>query len=109
MALLENSLKLIRILKNQGITKVNELAEMLNVDERMIRKYKANINKSGIAYIESRAGKEGGYYIDDVTLTSKDINALYEVLEVLNEYSYKDTEEFKNILKKIKYKFYDDF
>jgi len=111
MSKLLNELRLIQILKNQGITKIEELSDLLDVSQRMIRKYKSDINKSKVAYVEWKAGKQGGLYISDVMLTDSEIILLYNLLEYLkvNNYPAAELEKFKIILEKIKYKFYEDF
>ena len=59
---LSNILKMIDLLGTGKKYTVNELANMLNVSDRMVRYYKEKINDAGI-YIDSYLGVDGGYII----------------------------------------------
>ena len=87
--------------------KCNELAEELEVTERQIQKYKADLEQAGI-FITSKQGKYGGYEldrenrIDNIGLVPDDISILESINEQL-KYSndiYKN--EFNEILTKVK-------
>lgn len=56
-------LNMVQILKDEKIHSIQSLAEKLEVSERMIRKYKQELEQAGI-YINSITGKYGGYQID---------------------------------------------
>jgi predicted DNA-binding transcriptional regulator YafY len=60
MSKFSNLLSMIILLKSKGKIKVRELSEKLEVDERMIRKYREDLEKAGV-YIESVSGSNGGY------------------------------------------------
>lgn len=64
MSRLGNCLQMLFVLqaRNGGIVKVSELAERLEVGERMIRSYRDDLELAGI-YVESATGKNGGYFI----------------------------------------------
>lgn len=59
-----NCLQMLFILqsRNGGIVKLTDLAQRLEVSDRMIRSYKDDLEKAGI-FIESTTGKHGGYRI----------------------------------------------
>lgn len=58
-----NILKMVQILKDEKVHSIQELAEKLEVSERMIRQYKVELEQAGI-YINSITGKYGGYQIE---------------------------------------------
>ncbi|WP_165445339.1 helix-turn-helix transcriptional regulator [Bacilliculturomica massiliensis] len=59
-----NCLQMLFILqaRNGGLVKISELADRLEVGERMIRSYREDLSKAGI-FVESVTGKNGGYRI----------------------------------------------
>lgn len=63
MSKVANMLNMIQILKDEKIHSIQELAERLEVSERMIRQYKVELEQAGI-YINSITGKYGGYQIE---------------------------------------------
>lgn len=64
MAKFSNMLKMLFLLqKNEKMT-INELANELEVSEKQVRRYKTELEISGI-YIKSLPGVNGGYYLDD--------------------------------------------
>lgn len=95
------------LLQSRGKMKCSELAKELEVKERQIRTYRADLEQAGI-FIKYTPGIYGGYEIDKENSISNIRLSLDEisVLEMLNEqlkYSndiYKN--EFDNILTKIK-------
>ncbi len=64
MSQVGNALRMLVVLKSKGMIKIKELAEILEVDERTIRRYKDDLLQAGI-YINSKAGKYGGYYLEN--------------------------------------------
>lgn len=56
--------KLLIYLHEHGITKSSELEKILDVKERHLRRYIYALRATGIN-IRSKAGKDGGYYIDE--------------------------------------------
>jgi len=54
---------MLQILKDEKVHGIHELAEKLEVSERMIRQYKLELEQAGI-YINSITGKYGGYQIE---------------------------------------------
>ncbi|MFD3449426.1 helix-turn-helix transcriptional regulator [Microbacteriaceae bacterium 4G12] len=67
MSKLSNSLRMIELLHARGKMKISELAEELEVKERMIRIYRDEIEKADIQ-IESEAGRNGGYSLSRTSL-----------------------------------------
>ncbi|EOD01818.1 hypothetical protein L21TH_0090 [Caldisalinibacter kiritimatiensis] len=95
------------MLKSRGKMKIKELAEILEVSERMIRVYKDDLEKAGI-YLLSERGQDGGYYLDEssflfnLKLKDDEISALHTVrgfLEKNNNFLL--LEEYDNALDKI--------
>lgn len=62
MSKFSNILKMIILLKSRGKMKAKELSEVLEVDERQIRKYRDDLEMAGV-HIESLRGIDGGYVI----------------------------------------------
>lgn len=63
MSKVANMLKMLQILKDEKVHHIQNLAEELEVSERMIRQYKLELEQAGI-YINSATGKYGGYQIE---------------------------------------------
>lgn len=63
MSKVANMLNMLQILKDEKIHSIQELAEKLEVSERMIRQYKVELEQTGI-YINSITGRYGGYKIE---------------------------------------------
>ena len=102
-----NAIKMMLLIQSRGKMKCAELAQELEVTERQIQKYKADLEQAGV-FIISKQGAYGGYEIDrensilNIKLSPEDIS----ILEMLNEqlkYNndiYKN--EFEDILTKVK-------
>lgn len=67
MSKLSNCLRMIELLAARGMMKIEDLAEELEVKERMIREYKNELEKAYI-FVESKRGKDGGYYLKENTI-----------------------------------------
>ena len=63
MSKVANMLNMLQILKDEKIHSSQELAEKLEVSERMVRQYKVELEQTGI-YINSITGRYGGYKIE---------------------------------------------
>lgn len=63
MSKVANMLNMLQILKDEKVHSIQEVAEKLEVSERMIRQYKLELEQAGI-YINSITGKYGGYQIE---------------------------------------------
>jgi predicted DNA-binding transcriptional regulator YafY len=81
MSKVSNCLRMIELLMARGKMKGEELAQELEVKERMIREYKTELEKAGI-FVESDRGPDGGYYIERHTMfpvknfSTKELEAL---------------------------------
>ena len=64
MSKIANMLNMLQILKDKKIHSISDLANQLEVSERMIRQYKVELEQAGI-YLKSYTGKYGGYRIDE--------------------------------------------
>lgn len=64
MSKVANMLNMLQILKDKKIHSIKELAEKIEVSQRMIRQYKLELEQAGI-YINSTTGKYGGYQLDE--------------------------------------------
>lgn len=62
MSKVSNAITMLELLASGRKYSVKELAEVLEVSERMIRIYKEDLEKAGI-YIDSILGPYGGYYL----------------------------------------------
>lgn len=63
MSKVANMLNMLQMLKDGEIHSIKELAEKLEVSERMIRQYKSELEQAGI-YLKSTTGKYGGYQLE---------------------------------------------
>lgn len=104
MAKLSNLLVMVELLKNGRKYSVKELADYLEVSERVIREYKVFLEEAGI-YIESIKGPYGGYILrQDINLPVPNFNK--SDLEILKKCSHnlpdsRVKEELKNLEDKI--------
>lgn len=95
------------LIQSKGRIKCSELADILEVSERQIQKYKQDLEQAGI-FINSKAGKYGGYELDNsnmisnASLTEKELCVLEMINEQLkyNNDIYKS--EFEDVFIKIK-------
>ena len=69
MSQVGNVLRMLVLLKGNGMMKIKELAQIIGVDERTIRRYKDDLEQARI-YVNSKAGRFGGYYLDEDYLLS---------------------------------------
>ncbi|GLV65017.1 DNA-binding protein [Bacillus mycoides] len=67
MSKLSNCLYMIELLHARGKMKISELAELLEVKERMVRIYRDDIDMAGIK-IETTKGRDGGYSLSNTSL-----------------------------------------
>lgn len=106
MSKFSNILRLIILLKSRGKMKAKELAEELEVNERMIRKYIDDLEKAGV-YIASSKGINGGYsiegydYLVDFKLT-EDENAALSLAQTQLKYdNFIYYKEFNEVVDKV--------
>lgn len=101
MSKLGNTLAMLKILENGRKYTVNELASKIEVSPRMIKSYKADLEKAGI-YIDTISGLYGGYVYNkknnyDVSFNMQDVNCLEKVISKLD-----NKDEVEQLLEKIK-------
>ena len=94
-------LKMIKILKDEKIHNMKDLAEKIEISPRMVKQYKNELEQAGI-YIESKRGINGGYYLNK-ELNNIDIGLTYQELIKLKEIEqyFNDDQDFKKIIGKI--------
>lgn len=84
MSKVSNMLSMLQILKDGKIHKIQEIAEKLEVSERMVRQYKLELEMAGI-YLKSYTGKIGGYQIDSkldfFTIKNESKEELYLIMK----------------------------
>jgi predicted DNA-binding transcriptional regulator YafY len=121
-----NAIIMYLLLQHKKIVKTQEIASFLEISDRMVRRYRKDLELAGI-YIESMRGKYGGYrlYNDNLLLglnmttqencslqlvekylrdsghiASKDISNLVEKINALNSIQKKEMEGFENYFAK---------
>ncbi len=101
MSKVANMLKMIKILKDEKIHNMNDIAEKIEISPRMVKQYKNELEQAGI-YIESKRGINGGYSLNkelnniDIGLTYQELIKLKEIEQYFNE-----NQDFKKIIGKI--------
>ena len=103
MGKLGNTLAMLKILESGRKYTVNELASKIEVSPRMIKIYKAELEKAGI-YIETISGIYGGYVYNhknnyEVTFSLNDVSCLEKIIPLLDKKHQDDVEQ---LLEKIK-------
>jgi len=98
---------MLQLLSNNRKYSVKELAEILEVSERMVRIYKQDLEKAGI-YVDTISGPYGGYVLSyNVLLPQRGfskydillLNNSYELLE--NNKNFKFKKEYEELINKI--------
>ena len=94
-------LKMIKILKDEKIHNMKDIAEKIEISPRMVKQYKNELEQAGI-YIESKRGINGGYSLNK-ELINIDIGLTYQELIKLKEIEqyFNDDQDFKKIIGKI--------
>ena len=103
MGKLGNTLAMLKILETGRKYTVNELASKIEVSPRMIKTYKAELEKAGI-YIDTINGIYGGYVYNhknnyDVSFSINDVSCLEKIIPMLESKSRNEAEQ---LLEKIK-------
>ena len=103
MSKLGNTLAMLKILETGRKYTVNELAEKIEVSPRMIKTYKADLEKAGI-FIDTINGVYGGYVYNhknnyDVSFNIQDVSCLEKILPLLDQ---KNKNNLEQLLEKIK-------
>lgn len=81
MGRVSNALKMYMLLQERKIMTVKEIAEILEVSNKMVYEYKKDLYEADI-YIGTKLGRNGGYYLEN-TLNLKGINITEEEVEAL--------------------------
>ncbi len=111
MAKLSNMLVMINLLKSGQKYSVKELAEYLEVSERVVREYKLFLEEAGI-YLETIRGPYGGYVLNrdivmpNLKFDNKDIDLIKSC--ILKEKDKKLSNELKDLKDKISYAVIDN-
>lgn len=97
---------MIDLLNTGNIYTIKELSKEIGVSERMIRYYREEISKNGIA-IESFKGPGGGYFLIDrlknyININKYDIKLLENILDILRKDNYRYLDKYEEFLDKIK-------
>ena len=101
MSKVANMLKMIKILKDEKIHNMKDIAEKIEISPRMVKQYKNELEQAGI-YIESKRGINGGYSLNkelnniDIGLTYQELIKLKEIEQYFNE-----NQDFKKLIGKI--------
>lgn len=88
-----NCLKMLMILNSRGLVKAKEISEVLEVKERMIRKYKTDLEMAGI-HIGTKPGRYGGYYLEqksvlpNIEFQQRELEALDMAYEYIQNSKY---------------------
>jgi len=103
MGKIGNTLAMLKILETGRKYTVKELAELIEVSPRMIKIYKAELEKAGI-YIDTISGAYGGYVYNyknnyDVSFSIRDVNCIERILPLLDNTNKEDVEK---LLEKIR-------
>ena len=77
---IQNTLKMLNLLRKNDKLKISELAELLNVKDRQVRRYRDELLKVGYD-IPSKAGKDGGYTINEINLNDNEWTLLKDLLK----------------------------
>lgn len=106
MGKINNIILMLEYLNTGNKYTTKELAEKLNITERMVRYYKDELEKAGI-YIETFMGPNGGYYlmneINHYTKFNKyDIQLLERANNELNNMNFEYKDKFNTMLEKVK-------
>lgn len=104
MSKLSNTLLMLQLLQDGRKYSIKELAEKIEVSERMIRKYKEELESSGI-YIDTIKGPYGGYVLNRdfnipyLNLNDNDLDVITKAIEIITDSNLKS--DLKNIESKI--------
>lgn len=106
MGKLSNMLYMIDLLSTGNIYTIKELSTKIGVTERMIRYYKDEVYKNGIA-IESFKGPNGGYFMLDkvrnyTNINKYDLQLLDNVYKNLVNNNFEYLKKYKEFLEKVK-------
>lgn len=93
MSQIGNALRMYFILRSKGKTKTKELADLLEIEERTVNRYRDELEMAGI-YIDSFTGRYGGYklanqnIISDIYISDQEYYSLLLVEKYLKDYKH---------------------
>lgn len=107
MGKISNAIQMLNYLNTGNKYSVKELAQKLEITERMVRYYKAELEKAGVP-IETFMGPNGGYYIINTSnqynqFNKYDLQLLENIFEILNKSEYEYIDKYKKLVDKIRY------
>ena len=102
MGKISNAIQMLNYLNTGNKYSVKDLATKLEVTERMVRYYKAELEQAGIP-IETFMGPNGGYYIINTSnqynqFNKYDLQLLENILEILNKSEYEYIDKYKKLV-----------
>ena len=106
MSRVSNALNMYFYLSIKGKATIKQLAERIEVSEKMIKNYRADLEIAGI-YIGSTRGRNGCYYIeqskiiDNIGLSEADIIALKMAKETISSGNFHYSKGFENLAYKL--------
>ena len=106
MSKVGNALKMLAILKHRRIVSRKELAEILEVSEREISRYRDDLEGAGMHIRETR-GRYGGYelvgrdYLLDISLSKEEVKSLNLMSNQIDKNSFPYIKEIETALSKI--------
>ncbi|AOT70854.1 helix-turn-helix transcriptional regulator [Geosporobacter ferrireducens] len=106
MSSIGNALKLYLLLQSKGKMKIRDIAKELEVDERTVRRYRDDLEQAMI-YIDSQAGKHGGYYLHNdnyllgLNLTCEEYLTFLMIKEELEKSNHVVLKDYDSALQKI--------
>lgn len=91
-----NPLRILKYLRLHGRVSSEELSKELNIEKRTMRRYCDSLKASGYS-VMSKAGKNGGYWLEEPEITQEDWKTLKDLLpkELYEKIEYRLLEEFK--------------
>ncbi|MBM7624055.1 helix-turn-helix transcriptional regulator [Sporohalobacter salinus] len=99
-------LDMLMLLRSHGKLKSAEIADKIDVSQRMIREYKKDLQEIGV-YVNSELGRCGGYYIEfdntmlDLGLDEQEFSVLKVAKKYLKQEEFVFMREYELILDKI--------
>ena len=98
MGKVSNAITMLELLSNNRKYSIKELAERLEISERMVRVYKQDLEKAGI-YIDTISGPYGGYILSNNVLLPQRGFSKYDILLLNNSYELLKTDKNFNFKK----------
>jgi predicted DNA-binding transcriptional regulator YafY len=107
MSKIANAFRMLLLLKSRGRMQIKELAEELELSERIIRVYRDQLEMAGF-HIHTTRGRHGGYYLSKsnifeyMSLSQKELTSLVQACEQLkHNQTFLHYDELKSAVMKI--------